>query len=166
MTFVPENEMGVIVYFAQKIALIDNVSFVSVRIEYPDAMLLIDGKEYLTEFEYLSSNFLLHKHDPRKCDLIICWADDIKHKNKLPIYWGGNSMAGQIIYSEKCVCGATINLAENYSFIAVAKLDSQFQRWQARHSNCVLLFVDIQQTRLTQLKAQNQKLIGGNDEIL
>lgn len=86
MSFEPENEMGVIVYFAHKIASIDNVSFLSARVEYPDAVLLIDGKEYCTEFEYLSSNFLRHRHDPRKCDLIICWTDDIENKNKLPVW--------------------------------------------------------------------------------
>jgi len=25
------------------------------------------------EFEYKSSNFITHKHDPTKCVLVICW---------------------------------------------------------------------------------------------
>jgi hypothetical protein len=25
------------------------------------------------EFEFESRNFLLHKHDPKKCDVIVCW---------------------------------------------------------------------------------------------
>jgi hypothetical protein len=25
------------------------------------------------EFEFESRNFLLHKHNPKKCDLIVCW---------------------------------------------------------------------------------------------
>jgi hypothetical protein len=28
------------------------------------------------EFEYRSRNFLSHKHDARKCDLIVCWEHD------------------------------------------------------------------------------------------
>jgi hypothetical protein len=30
------------------------------------------------EFEFRSRNFLTHKHDARKCDLIVCWEDDWK----------------------------------------------------------------------------------------
>ena len=30
------------------------------------------------EFELYSSNFVKHKHDPNKCDLIICWKHDWK----------------------------------------------------------------------------------------
>ncbi len=26
------------------------------------------------EFEYESRNFLLHMHDPKGCDLIVCWS--------------------------------------------------------------------------------------------
>jgi hypothetical protein len=25
------------------------------------------------EFEMLSRNFLEHQHDPKKCDIIVCW---------------------------------------------------------------------------------------------
>jgi hypothetical protein len=25
------------------------------------------------EFEYASKNFLHHKHDPKMCDLVVCW---------------------------------------------------------------------------------------------
>jgi hypothetical protein len=30
------------------------------------------------EFEFRSSNFVQHRHDPSKCDLIICWEHDWK----------------------------------------------------------------------------------------
>ncbi|NMC60955.1 MAG: hypothetical protein GYA51_16480 [Candidatus Methanofastidiosa archaeon] len=33
-------------------------------------------EEVRIEFEYLSSNFKLHKHNPRYCDMIICWEHD------------------------------------------------------------------------------------------
>ena len=28
------------------------------------------------EFEYKSSNFLIHGHDLLKCDIIVCWEND------------------------------------------------------------------------------------------
>jgi hypothetical protein len=30
------------------------------------------------EFEYESKNFLLHGHDPKKCDVIVCWRHNWK----------------------------------------------------------------------------------------
>lgn len=30
------------------------------------------------EFEYKSSQFKVHKHDPKDCDIIICWKHDWK----------------------------------------------------------------------------------------
>jgi len=43
---------------------------------FPDALLIRDGKTYKTEFEYYSSNFVKHRHDIKKVDLIICWMHD------------------------------------------------------------------------------------------
>jgi hypothetical protein len=28
------------------------------------------------EFEFKSRNFLAHRHDAKKCDVIVCWEDD------------------------------------------------------------------------------------------
>lgn len=83
--FEPSNEMGVVVLFAQEVASDNNVSISSVRTAYPDATVLFGAIEYRVEFEYLASNFLLHKHDPRGCDLIVCWIDDLGSESKLPI---------------------------------------------------------------------------------
>jgi hypothetical protein len=30
------------------------------------------------EFEFKSSNFIRHGHDPSKCDIIVCWEHDWK----------------------------------------------------------------------------------------
>ena len=30
------------------------------------------------EFEYESKNFLLHGHDPKRCDVIVCWRHNWK----------------------------------------------------------------------------------------
>ncbi len=86
MKFVPGNEMGVIVRFTEEIIQIDNISIVSIRTKFPDAILLVNAVEVRTEFEYLASNFISHQHDPRECDLVICWIDDVKHHNKLPTW--------------------------------------------------------------------------------
>ena len=65
-------------------------------------------------------------------------------------------MSGQITYQQKCVCGASIAISETYEFVSWEKLKTQFQEWQAEHSHCTPLFVEVQQARLAQL---NQKLI-------
>jgi hypothetical protein len=36
------------------------------------------GEIIKAEFEYNSSSFYAHRHDPAKCDLIICWLHDWK----------------------------------------------------------------------------------------
>lgn len=73
--FTPWNEQGLIVAFAMG-AEKHGWEFVSVGIAFPDAVLKYRGEEWRVEFEYLASNFLLHRHDPRMCDIIICWKND------------------------------------------------------------------------------------------
>jgi len=42
--------------------------------DYPDAIIQInDNTKIRAEFELYSHNFKEHKHDPKACDLIICW---------------------------------------------------------------------------------------------
>ena len=73
--FEPENELGVIVLFAQQC---EEVGFeiLSIQSAFPDALVRRGDVEYRVEFELLSSNFYKHRHDPRKADLIICWQND------------------------------------------------------------------------------------------
>lgn len=74
--FIPTNEQGVIVLFAA-LAPKYGWEIVSIQTAYPDAVLRDkSGREWLTEFEFSSSNFLDHKHDHRGCDLIVCWKHD------------------------------------------------------------------------------------------
>jgi hypothetical protein len=75
VNMVPENEMGVVVLFAQK-AEVAGFELLSIGSSFPDALVQKDGKRYRVEFEYASSNFVVHKHDPRGCDLIVCWRHD------------------------------------------------------------------------------------------
>ncbi len=74
---VPENELGVIVAFAINGKDL-GFEIVSIGSKFPDAIIreIKTDKEYRAEFEYAASNFVSHGHDPRGCDLIICWRND------------------------------------------------------------------------------------------
>ncbi|MFH1633705.1 MAG: hypothetical protein ABIG63_06790 [Chloroflexota bacterium] len=72
---IPENEMGVIVLFAQQ-AEQAGFEIVEIGATFPDAVVRKDGIEYRAELEFLASNFSAHNHDCRGCDLIICWKND------------------------------------------------------------------------------------------
>lgn len=71
----PKNEMGVIVLFSQEAGSI-GFKIESIQAGYPDAIISRNGQIYRAEFEYKSSSFFYHKHDPLECDLIICWEHD------------------------------------------------------------------------------------------
>jgi hypothetical protein len=73
----PTNEQGVLFLFG---AVARKLGFVVLRVqaEYPDCEALREMEKDLwqlqkIEFEYESRNFLLHKHKPEDCDLIVCW---------------------------------------------------------------------------------------------
>lgn len=75
----PVNEMGVVALFSK---ISDDLGFIieEIKASYPDciARRRVDrGWERVgIEFEYKSSNFELHGHDPAGCDLIVCWEHD------------------------------------------------------------------------------------------
>lgn len=77
MVYGPTNEIGVVGLFC---AVAEELGFFILRMQtsFPDceAMRVVeDGrlKPVKIEFEKESRNFLLHKHDPVGCDLIVCW---------------------------------------------------------------------------------------------
>ncbi|MBN8598332.1 MAG: hypothetical protein J0L78_11725 [Planctomycetes bacterium] len=79
MIHAPTNEQGVVMLFGM---LARELGFVVelVRTGYPDCEAKRQGvdekwRRVLIEFEYRSSNF---NHDPRGCDLIVCWEHDTK----------------------------------------------------------------------------------------
>lgn len=76
---IPKNEAETVVVFAQACEAM-GVEIVSLQGAFPDAIVRIKatGEEYRAEFEYQSSSFRTHRHDPRKCDLIICWQHDLQ----------------------------------------------------------------------------------------
>jgi len=86
IVYEPINEQGVILLFA---AVADELGYLieSIRSQFPDAQLARKDekgtyKPIKAEFEFKSSQFKLHGHDPKQCDLIICWENDW---NKSPI---------------------------------------------------------------------------------
>ena len=73
----PTNEAGVMCLFA---SLATALGFTMLHIQqaFPDCTAFRRGKDGLwrivrIEFEFESRNFLAHGHDPRGCDLIVCW---------------------------------------------------------------------------------------------
>lgn len=73
--FQPKNEQGVIALFCMSVN--DSPwSLVSIGTNYPDAVIQMGNEVWEVEFEYMASNFVSHGHDPRKCDMIVCWEND------------------------------------------------------------------------------------------
>lgn len=74
-----ENEQGVIVEFFRQYCGMESEGWdiISIQSEFPDAVVKsLNGDVISAEFEFLSSNFKMHRHDIRECVLIICWEDD------------------------------------------------------------------------------------------
>jgi hypothetical protein len=82
MTNAPVNELGVMVLFGMVAAGL-GLQVESVQGKFPDCVAkrqVAPGKwQYLRiEFEYESKNFKLHGHDPKGCDMIVCWRHNWK----------------------------------------------------------------------------------------
>jgi len=79
LVYGPVNEMGVVALFAK---VCEELGFIieEIRAEFPDciARRQVDkGWERVAiEFEFVSSNFQRHGHDPEACDLIVCYEHD------------------------------------------------------------------------------------------
>jgi hypothetical protein len=66
-------------------------------------------------------------------------------------------MSESVHYYEKCVCGATITLTENYEFTSNGSIGEKFERWQDKHQACLQLFHQIQAGRMKQLERTDLK---------
>ena len=77
----PLNENGVIFLFS-KIHDRLGIKIEAIQATYPDAKArrktARGWEDVWIEFEYKSSQFKIHKHDPKECDIIICWEHDWK----------------------------------------------------------------------------------------
>src|SRR3954462_81278 len=79
----PVNEMGVLVLFAM---LSRQLGFIidAVQAGFPDLLARMEvqpgrWQPVRIEVEYESCNFRRHGHDPRQCDLIVCWRHNWKN---------------------------------------------------------------------------------------
>ncbi len=82
LAYEPVNEMGVLALFCM---LSRQLGFVieSVQSGFPDCEAKMEvepgrWQHFRIEFEYESRNFRDHRHDPEKCDLIVCWRHNWK----------------------------------------------------------------------------------------
>lgn len=75
MARAPENEQGV-VYLFSHLARRFGLRVERVQAGFPDCIATRAGKRVRIEFEYRSRNFAQHRHDPSKCDWIVCWIHD------------------------------------------------------------------------------------------
>jgi hypothetical protein len=82
MRYAPTNELGVVALFGL-VARDIGFRIETIQPGFPDAqaLFLSDPKRGLwsrtrIEFEFRSSSFSAHRHDPKKCDFIVCWVHD------------------------------------------------------------------------------------------
>jgi hypothetical protein len=79
LEYAPDSEMGVVYLFAN-IAKKLQFRIEAIRAAYPDCIAYRQvgdrEKRVRIEFEFKSSNFKVHGHDPRECDCIVCWHHD------------------------------------------------------------------------------------------
>ena len=81
LVYAPINENGVVFLFGKVVDEL-NMYIEEIKPGYPDCIArryIGNGwKRVSIEFEYRSANFKAHKHDPKYCDLIVCWEHDWK----------------------------------------------------------------------------------------
>ena len=75
-TFIPRNEISVRELFAQRAAQL-GYQILESRAAFPDYVLEREGQKMFAEAEFRTSDFLRHRHDLSRCDLIIVWEHDL-----------------------------------------------------------------------------------------
>jgi len=78
IAFTPRNEMNVREVFAQRAARL-GYRILESRIAFPDYILGAGRRRILAEAEFRTSDFLRHKHDLTRCDLIVVWEHDLPY---------------------------------------------------------------------------------------
>lgn len=71
----PESEIEVIIIASQMCqqGLLDFSIIQAVSDEYPDSIIIKDGKQAFLEFEKSLNNFYIHEHNHHIIDYIVCW---------------------------------------------------------------------------------------------
>lgn len=80
LDYPPENEHGVVYLFSQLARRRFGLKVERIRAKYPDCIAIRAGERIRIEFEYRSSNFARHGHNPQDCDWIVCWIHDWPQK--------------------------------------------------------------------------------------
>jgi hypothetical protein len=79
MEYAPMNELGVVFLFSH-ISKRLQFRIVEIRPQFPDCLAYRrvgdTEKRCRIEFEFRSSSFRAHKHNPARCDIIVCWHHD------------------------------------------------------------------------------------------
>jgi len=70
--------MNVREIFAQRASRL-GYTILESRIPFPDYILSVGSKRILAEAEFRTSDFLRHKHDLNRCDLIVAWEHDLSY---------------------------------------------------------------------------------------
>ena len=78
LAFLPKNELNVREVFAQRAARL-GYRIIESRVAFPDYVLEQRGRRVLAEAEFRTSDFLRHRHDLTRCDLIIVWEHDLSY---------------------------------------------------------------------------------------
>lgn len=88
LVYSPVNEQGVVFLFGRVLDDL-NMYIEEVRTKYPDCIARrYTGRGWeraYVEFEFVSSHFIDHQHDPKECDIIVCWEDDLTAEKKKKI---------------------------------------------------------------------------------
>lgn len=75
--FTPTNEQGTIAVFMTH-ADAAGWKIIEIGTRFPDAKMKHNGEIWRVEFEFTSSNFVLHGHNYDECDIIICWVNNLE----------------------------------------------------------------------------------------
>lgn len=79
LKYAPVNELGVVFLFAT-IAKKLRMRVEMIQAAFPDCIAYRKTgrgeRKVRIEFEYKAKNFVAHKHDPKKCDMIVCWENN------------------------------------------------------------------------------------------
>lgn len=78
LAFAPRNEMNVREIFAAQAADL-GYTILESRIAFPDYILGVGRRRLLAEAEFKTSDFLRHRHDIGRCDLIVVWRHDLTY---------------------------------------------------------------------------------------
>ena len=77
-TYEPRSEISLRELFAQQASSL-GYRILESRAAFPDYVLERDGDRLFAEAELRTSDFLRHRHDLGRCDLILVWEHDVPH---------------------------------------------------------------------------------------